>query len=149
VIVHGEFPLEYTAEGLIEDDIYSSVKKKKLFVEKSGLDHSDKRYARTEFKRVKRGNGLNLILASLFTGRIHQIRATLRSIGFPVLGDKLYGLDENFYIRFIEDRLSGDDTRKLLIKRQALHSTKLSFICPIGRTFVEFNSPLPDELNVV
>jgi 23S rRNA-/tRNA-specific pseudouridylate synthase len=83
---------------------------------------------------------LSLVRASLVTGRTHQIRATLCSLGFHVVGDKLYGLDEGFFLRFVEGTLSGDDRKRLRLDHQALHAERLEFTDRNGE-LVELESP--------
>ena len=77
---------------------------------------------------------------------MHQIRATLSSIGFPVAGDKLYGLDEGFYRRLALDELSQADWERLVLPRQALHCAEISFVHPINTQTLTFQSPLPIEM---
>jgi 23S rRNA pseudouridine1911/1915/1917 synthase len=60
---------------------------------------------RTEFERISFSKGISLIKAKLFTGKTHQIRSTLCSMGYPVVGDKIYGKNEEFYLKFIEGKL--------------------------------------------
>lgn len=75
------------------------------------------------------------------TGRKHQIRIHLASIGHPIVGDKLYGGDEGRYLRLVEGRLTDDDRRALVLTFQALHAWRLGFAWR-GREW-RFESP-PD-----
>jgi len=50
----------------------------------------------------------------------------LASIGHPIVGDKIYGPDEQLYLRFIETGWTGELERQLLLPRHALHSAKLA-----------------------
>lgn len=143
-VVHGEFPEELLADGFLVD-ANSVVRKKRKFVSQMP-DNPPFESAKTAFVRQKYVNGMSLVEATLFTGRMHQIRATLFSLGFPVAGDKLYGPDERFYLKQSSGELSADDRAKLLISRQALHSAELEFIHPQSKEKLVFNSPLPAEL---
>ncbi len=82
-----------------------------------------------------------LIRAAPQTGRTHQIRVHLASVGHPVVGDKIYGPNEQFYLRFIENGWSPDLERHLLLPRHALHSAKVTID---GEH--EWTSPLPSDL---
>ena len=75
------------------------------------------------------------------TGRTHQIRVHLASIGHPIVGDKIYGPDEQLYLRFIETGWTHELEQRLLLPRHALHSAKLAI--EDGR---EWTSALPPDL---
>jgi len=83
----------------------------------------------------------SLIRAIPRTGRTHQIRVHLSSIGHPIVGDKIYGSDEQLYLRFIETGWTPDLEQRLLLPRHALHSAKLAIE---GER--EWASPLPPDL---
>src|SRR5881392_1260287 len=83
----------------------------------------------------------SLIRAIARTGRTHQIRVHLASIGHPIVGDKIYGPDEQLYLRFIETGWTRELQRRLLLPRHALHSAKLTIDGETG-----WGSPLPADL---
>lgn len=61
------------------------------------------------------------------SGRKHQIRIHLAHAGYPIVGDKLYGADEQRYLRLVEGRLTDEDRRALRLSHQALHARRLAF----------------------
>jgi 23S rRNA pseudouridine1911/1915/1917 synthase len=86
------------------------------------------RQARTNY-RVLRYIGKNSLLEiTPETGRTHQIRVHLAAIGYPVIGDATYGKKSAF------------------LNRQFLHAHRLGFYLPSSGKFVEFESPLPEDL---
>lgn len=90
--------------------------------------------AKTTFVRVARLDAGDLLRAHLFTGRTHQIRVHLTSIGHPVIGDDTYG---------------GGGGRKLVAlppKRHFLHAAWLIFAHPVSGERIELRSPLPEDL---
>jgi 23S rRNA pseudouridine1911/1915/1917 synthase len=104
--------------------------------------------ARTEFrvegrfvKSTTAGNKFTLIRALPRTGRTHQIRVHLSSVGHPIVGDKIYGPDEQLYLAFIEAGWTFELEQRLLLPRHALHSAKLAVD---GEC--EWNAPLPSDL---
>ena len=68
----------------------------------------------------------SIIRAIPHTGRTHQIRVHLASIGHPIVGDKIYGPEEQLYLRFIETGWTHELEQRLLLPRHALHSAKLA-----------------------
>ena len=77
--------------------------------------------------------GFRLVHCRPITGRTHQIRATLRGLGYEVVGDKLYGPSPSLYARMCQDALTEADRAALGMRRQALHAWKLSFRHPDTR----------------
>ena len=86
----------------------------------------------------------SLIRAIPHTGRTHQIRVHLSSIGHPIVGDKIYGPDEQLYLRFIETGWTPELERQLLLPRHALHSARLAiegeheWASPLSHDLAEF-----------
>jgi 23S rRNA pseudouridine1911/1915/1917 synthase len=82
-----------------------------------------------------------LVKAHPSTGRTHQIRVHLASLGYPIVGDKIYGPDENLYLRFIETGWTDELAGRLLLERHALHASRL---CIDEQR--DWSSPLPRDL---
>jgi 23S rRNA pseudouridine1911/1915/1917 synthase len=102
----------------------------------------DGREAVTHYRVVKRFRGHTLVNAQLETGRTHQIRVHLAHIGFPVVGDPVYGGRK---------RLPRGATPQLLsmlerFKRQALHAAHLKLAHPTSGEMVEWEAPLPTDM---
>jgi 23S rRNA pseudouridine1911/1915/1917 synthase len=93
------------------------------------------RSARTDFRRLARFASADLLRARLHSGRTHQIRVHLASVGHPVVGDDVYG---------------GGGGRRLVAlppSRHFLHAAWLRFHHPVSGEQLDFRSPLPDDLH--
>ena len=88
------------------------------------------------------GEEFAIVRAVPRTGRTHQIRVHLASLGHPIVGDKIYGPDEQHYLRFIETGWTAELQHALLLPRHALHASRLT-VPNIG----DWESPLPDDLS--
>ena len=91
------------------------------------------RRAVTHYKVLERFGRYTLVEAKLETGRTHQIRVHMAYIRHPLLGDELYGPAKN----------------KAGAKRQMLHAGVLGFVHPVTETYMEFESPLPEDFTKV
>ena len=144
VLVQGEFAQELDAAGFLIADTRSEVHKKRRFV--TELPEGAAKVESCRTRLVPTGSpapGFSLVEATLFTGRMHQIRATMHSLGFPVVGDKLYGPDEKLYLKIRDDDFSPEDRAKLILPRQALHSHKIEFNHPRTGERMSFTAPIP------
>jgi 23S rRNA pseudouridine1911/1915/1917 synthase len=102
---------------------------------KMAVRHDSERDAITQYKVLKRFKEATLVELYPQTGRTHQLRVHLASIGHPILGDTEYGVG------------GGPSTRlRAGFSRQALHAYRLGFVHPGIEQRVEFVSPLPRDL---
>lgn len=112
-------------QGVIEAPIgRDSGDRKKMSI----AGESRGRQARTRYSVLKYMGKYTLAEITLETGRTHQIRVHLAAIGFPVVGDETYGVKSPF------------------LSRQFLHARRLGFKLPSSGKYVEFESPLPEDL---
>lgn len=119
-LVHG---VPSPREGQIEAPIGRNPKnRKKMAIVEDGRESTTRYKVREELQ------GHSLLEVEPITGRTHQIRVHLAAIGYPIVGDSVYG------------RPSA------LVGRQFLHAWKLAFAMPLGERQVEFESPLPVDL---
>ena len=101
--------------------------------------------ARTEFWRVAANESMSLLRLQAHTGRLHQLRVHLASIGHPVIGDKIYGPDSNLYLKFIAEGWTEEHQRVLGLRRHALHAHELRFSWK--DTHLIFTAPIPKDMS--
>ncbi len=100
----------------------------------------------TEVRVLERRGGYALVQCELHTGRQHQIRVHLASVGCPVVGDKLYGPDERLLARAADLELTEADLERLELPRHALHAHRYRLEHPFTARPLDLVSPLPPDL---
>lgn len=103
------------------------------FNEKRVEEAVDGKNALSDIKVISRGGGFTLFLVKISTGRKHQIRVHLASLGLPVAGDTLYGPKN------ISGPLQG-------LSRHLLHAYSLKFTCPVSKKAMDLKAPMSGEM---
>ena len=109
-------------------------------------DHATSREAQTFYEVAERFDGFSAIRVLPKTGRTHQIRLHLASIGCPVLCDRLYG-GRSMITRGEISRDPADV--EVLLDRQALHARRLKIRHPVSGETMEFVAPPPADIEIV
>jgi len=122
--------------GVVKDRagyIEAPIGRDKKHGNKMAISDTASREAKTYFEVIKQFESFALLLLRLYTGRTHQIRVHLKFIGYPVVGDKIYGVRK-------------EKNQLIMIQRQALHSHYLQFTHPVNGKVMSFTSILPDDM---
>lgn len=116
-----------------------------------GRDPNDRQKMSTRARRARSAvtrvtwarhyQGVSLLKIAIATGRTHQIRVHLSAIGHPIVGDQTYG--------GVHRRTPGEIRAVQRLERPFLHSARLSFTHPSDGRRVDFDSPLPPELEAI
>lgn len=115
---------------------------KMAVVEKGGKD------AETHFSVLQKYDDVvTLIECRLKTGRTHQIRVHMEHLGFPLIGDPLYGVQSTKLISKIKKSNLSEEAKEAILAfpRQALHAAEISFIHPNTGEEMHFSCALPDD----
>jgi 23S rRNA pseudouridine1911/1915/1917 synthase len=121
--------------GLDQGSIEAPIGRDPRHRQQMAITATGSREALTHFRVLRRYAHHTLLLLQLETGRTHQIRVHLKAIGHPVVGDPVYN--------------SGHSRKDIRLQRQFLHAYQLRFPHPTSGKLVEFEAPLPTELQVV
>jgi 23S rRNA pseudouridine955/2504/2580 synthase/23S rRNA pseudouridine1911/1915/1917 synthase len=133
-------------EGSIDDPLFTQTTGK-VIITKRGKP------SLTNWNVVERFHHHSLIEANPLTGRTHQIRVHLASIGHPIVGDTTYGSKGPLFLSTLKGKnkfkLSKDaEEERPLLSRVALHASSLSFIDFQTEQFITLVSELPKDMNV-
>lgn len=139
-LVHNRLPQPVvTVDSPIGKDLESSVSVR----HKAGMVNG--KQAVTEFEELQTFvSNYSLIRATPRTGRTHQIRVHCAYLGVPIVSDKLYSLPEKTYLQWKESPSAINDL--LLLKRQALHCSFVSFRHPRTGEQCDISAPLPQDM---
>ncbi|HMQ99665.1 MAG TPA: RluA family pseudouridine synthase, partial [Ignavibacteria bacterium] len=140
-IVWGHFK---TKKGRIEKPLGRNPKDRKKFaVIETG------KHAVTDYEVIKEFDFTTLVSLRLHTGRTHQIRVHMSSMGHPVFGDVDYGGTEPHGIQLSSNLKHRINNLLELMPRQALHAKVLGFTHPITNKPIRFESDLPEDMKAL
>ena len=122
--VHGSVGPE---QGTIDAPLGRDPENRKMYT----VTHKNSKHAVTHFVVMERFTDYSQLSLKLETGRTHQIRAHMKFIGHPLVGDPLYGRREKL---------------DLPIKGQALHAAVLGFLHPRTGEYLEFSAEIPEDM---
>jgi 23S rRNA pseudouridine1911/1915/1917 synthase len=101
----------------------------------------------TRYRVVARREDATLVSLAPESGRQHQLRVHLSAIGFPIIGDKLYGPEGSQpFLDYIETGMTDDLRQRLGHDRHALHAYELEFMHPTQRELMKLRAPLAEDL---
>lgn len=128
--------LVWGSMGADEGDINAAIGRSASDRKKMSTRTSRGKLASTHWKAAKRFQSATLLSVTLATGRTHQIRVHLASVGHPVLGDSTYGRKTSLMVK----------GKKISFPRQMLHAEVLGFTHPVTGQHMQFVSPLPRDM---
>ena len=151
-VVKGETELD-------SDKIDLPIGKDKRDRKKMAIRHDNGKNAVSIFEVLERFPGFTLVKVFLETGRTHQIRVHMKTIGHPVIADSAYSNSEACYIDDLMEPVLNKDIHNPakktelcnngadpIIERQALHAYKIGFIHPVTSEAMEFTADIPEDM---
>ncbi len=145
---------------LDSDKIDLPIGKDKRDRKKMAIRHDTGKNAVSIFEVIERFPGYTLVRVMLETGRTHQIRVHMKTIGHPVIADSEYGDSDACCIEDLTKPVSNKDIHSLakltelcnnttdpIIERQALHAYKIGFTHPVSNKAMEFTAEIPKDMH--
>ncbi|WP_420030938.1 RluA family pseudouridine synthase [Sphingomonas flavescens] len=126
--------LPLTVHGTVDAPLArSAANRKKIAIVPEGRG----KRAVTHWRRLETLRDAALVECRLETGRTHQVRVHMASIGHPLVGDPVYGRS---------GKTHGKILKELQFQRQALHAAELGFTHPVTKAQLSFSSPMPKDM---
>ncbi|BBO18246.1 pseudouridylate synthase, 23S rRNA or tRNA-specific [Candidatus Brocadia pituitae] len=128
------------------DEIYLPIGRHKNDRQRMAVRRDTGKEAVSVYEVIERFRGYTLVKIMPKTGRTHQIRVHMRSIGHPVVADFMYSNHESCYLSDLleKERETGEVP---IIERQALHAHRIEFFHPIENKKMEFQADLPEDIS--
>lgn len=125
------------ADGTVDAPLArSSTNRKKIAIVSDGRG----KRAVTHFSTIEKLKGAAMVECRLETGRTHQVRVHMASLGHPLLGDPVYGRSRPEHRELLN---------RLKFERQALHAARLGFIHPVTSEALSFDSEIPGDMQLL
>lgn len=80
------------------------------------------------------------------TGRTHQLRVHMAALGCPLVGDKVYGVEDAVFLEYLEGEMTDATKERLVLPRHALHSESIRFHHPFRGEDMTLSAPLPPDM---
>lgn len=152
-VVKGEIELD-------SDKIDFPIGRHKRFRKKMSIRHDTGKSAVSIFEVMERFRGYTLVKIIPETGRTHQIRVHMKTIGHPIVADSEYGNTDACYLEDLirpntNTEISNlakvhelwDNENTSIINRQALHAYKIKFLHPVFNKTMEFTAEIPEDMH--
>jgi len=137
----------HESEGSINKGIAPSPsQQKRMIISRKG------KASLTHYKVVEQFKHFAQLAVEIKTGRTHQIRVHMESIGYPLMVDGIYGKRNEFFLSEIKHRkyrIGKDQEERPLLSRTALHASSLAFDHPISQERLQLECALPKDLSAV
>lgn len=119
---------------------------------KMTVNHKNGKQAATNYEILERyDEAASLLECRLESGRTHQVRVHMKHIGHPLVGDPLYGIQQNGARAALKRSACPEDIAEQILdfKRQALHAFKIAFIHPVKEEEMLFEASLPEDMEML
>lgn len=134
-----------TDEGTIDSPITESQRHPGVMK----VDPKHGKPSKTNYRVIERFDGYAFVEVKPATGRMHQIRIHLSSIGLPIICDRIYGDGNPFFLSQVKPRYFSEGDEKPLLARAALHAESISFVHPLTKERTSFRAEMPKDMRSV
>jgi 23S rRNA pseudouridine1911/1915/1917 synthase len=141
-VVHGRPP---SSEGVIDLGI-GPARRSAIRLKLEARADGSGQPALTHYRVLRSSERFSLVELRPRTGRTHQLRVHMAALGCPLVGDKIYGVDEAVFLAELDGRLSDEQRALLILDRHALHAASLEFHHPNLGAPIELAAPLPADM---